>query len=197
MCPHTGWGVGQTDRGKDTQTQRQKREFSGVSLHGDTKPIGWVFHPKSSFNINISCISRTVLYHYCPWEAPTIVTYVLYLVQTVKKKKDDNKQWREKAKVRKVRCKIIFIETMYRKSRKRMNFKFCDAPLLKKLHIKHINVLVMSSYTECPTTLTNCLITFRMKNMPRANSTISMPPTAATPIPWMLLKKEKWPTRWM
>ena len=37
MCPHTGWGVGKRDRGKDTQTQRQKRKFSGVLLHGDTK----------------------------------------------------------------------------------------------------------------------------------------------------------------
>ena len=40
MCPHTGWGVEKTDRGKDTKTQRQKRKFSGVALHGDTKPIG-------------------------------------------------------------------------------------------------------------------------------------------------------------
>ena len=45
-----------------------------------------------------------------------------------KKKKDNNKQRREKFKLRKVRCKIIFIETMSRKSRKGINFKFCDAP---------------------------------------------------------------------
>ena len=38
--PQTGWGVGKRDRGKDTQTQRQKRKLSGVSFHGDTKPIG-------------------------------------------------------------------------------------------------------------------------------------------------------------
>ena len=37
MRPHTGWGFGKRDRGKDTQTQRQKRKFSGVLLHGDTK----------------------------------------------------------------------------------------------------------------------------------------------------------------
>ena len=81
MHPHTGWGVGKTDRGKDTQTQRWKRKFSGVLLHGDTKPIGRVFHTKSLFNINISCIIRNVLYHYCPWEAPTIGTGALYLVK--------------------------------------------------------------------------------------------------------------------
>ena len=80
---------------------------------------------------------------------------------------------------------------MYRKSRKRMTFKFCDAPLppIKKLQsIKHVNVLVMGSSTECPTTLTNCLITFRMNSMPRAKSTLSMPPTSATPIPSICLK---------
>ena len=55
MRPHTGWGFGKRDRGKDTQTQRQKRKFSGVSLHGDTKPIGWVLHRKSSFNLNGLC----------------------------------------------------------------------------------------------------------------------------------------------
>ena len=51
----------------------------------------------------------------------------------------------------------------------------------------------MGSSTQCPTTLTNCLITFRMKNMPRANCTISMTPRTATPMPSMLLKKEKQP----
>jgi len=78
-----------------------------------------------------------------------------------------------------------------------MTFKFCEArPRLKKYtSIKHVSVLVMGSSTECPTTLTNCLITFRKKNMPRANCTISMPPTAATPIPSMLPKKEIKPTR--
>ena len=100
---------------------------------------------------------------------------------------------------------------MHRKSRKRMTFKFCDAPLppIKKLQsIKHVNVLVMGSSTEYPTTITNCLITFRMKNMPRANWSISMQPIAmhwlqmqcnqcntATPIPSILLKKEKKPNR--
>ena len=51
-----------------------------------------------------------------PWEAPNIGTYVLYLVQIVKKeKKDNNKTRREKVKFRKVIFKIIFIETIYRK----------------------------------------------------------------------------------
>ena len=62
-------------------------------------------------------------------------------------------------------------------------------------NVKHVNVPVMGSSTECPTTLTNCLITFRMNNMPRENSTISMPPRAATPIPSILPKKEKKPNR--
>ena len=43
MHPHTGWGLGKRDRGKDTETQRK---FSGVSLHEDTKLIGSVFHLK-------------------------------------------------------------------------------------------------------------------------------------------------------
>ena len=53
---------------------------------------------------------------------------------------------------------------MYRKSMKRMTFKFCDPPHKKKKYkaVKHVNVLVMGSSTECPTALTNCLITFRM-----------------------------------
>jgi len=51
-----------------------------------------------------------------PWEAPNIGTYVLYLVQIAKKKKKKKKkQRREKVKFRKVICKIIFIETIYRK----------------------------------------------------------------------------------
>ena len=49
-----------------------------------------------------------------PWEAPNIGTYVLYLIQIVKKK-DNNKTRREKVKFRKVKFKIIFIETIYRK----------------------------------------------------------------------------------
>ena len=74
-----------------------------------------------------------------------------------------------------------------------MTFKFCNAPRYKNYTIvKHANVPVMGSSTECPTTITNCLITFRMKNMPRANSTISMP-RAAIPIPSLLLKKENKP----
>ena len=52
-----------------------------------------------------------------PWEAPNIGTYVLYLVQIAKKKEKKIiiKQRREKVKFRKVICKIIFIETIYRK----------------------------------------------------------------------------------
>ena len=79
-----------------------------------------------------------------------------------------------------------------------MTFKFCDAhPPHQKNYtsITHVNVLVMGSSTECPTTLTNCLITFRMKNMPRANCTISMPPRAVIQIPSILPKKEKKPNR--
>ena len=53
-----------------------------------------------------------------PWEAPNIGTYVLYLVQIVKIMIITKKQRREKVKLRKVMCKIIFIETMYRKVRK-------------------------------------------------------------------------------
>ena len=49
-----------------------------------------------------------------PWEAPNIGTYVLYLVQIVKIM-IIIKQRREKVKFRKVICKIIFIETIYRK----------------------------------------------------------------------------------
>ena len=49
------------------------------------------------------------------WEAPSIVTKVLYLVQILKneKKKIMIKYRREKVELRKVICKIIFIETMY------------------------------------------------------------------------------------
>ena len=51
-----------------------------------------------------------------PWEAPNIGTYVLYLGQVLKNKKNNNNiTEKEKVKLRKVRCKIIFIETMYRK----------------------------------------------------------------------------------
>ena len=84
---------------------------------------------------------------------------------------------------------------MYRKSMKRMTFKFCDPPHKKKKYkaVKHVNVLVMGSSTECPTALTNCLITFRMKNMPRTNRTLSMPRKAAIPIPSILPNKEKKP----
>ena len=49
------------------------------------------------------------------WEAPSIGTKVLYLVQIVKIMIIIKKQRREKVKLRKVICKIIFIETMYRK----------------------------------------------------------------------------------
>ena len=65
-----------------------------------------------------------------------------------------------------------------------MTFKFCDAPLLNNyISLKHINVLVAGSSTECPTILTNCLIIFRMKSIPRVNWSISMPPTSTVPIP--------------
>ena len=78
---------------------------------------------------------------------------------------------------------------MYRKSRKIMTCKFWDAPPIKKLYMyQHVNVVVLGSSTECPTTLTNCLITFRMNSMPRAKSTLSMSPTSATPIPSISLK---------
>ena len=53
----------------------------------------------------------------------------------------------------------------------------------------------MGSSTEYPKTITNRLITFRMKNMPRENSTISMPPKAPIPSPSILPKKEKKPNR--
>ena len=81
-----------------------------------------------------------------------------------------------------------------------MTFKFCDAfphhPQLKNYTpIKHVNVLVMGSSTECPTTLTSCLITCRMKCIPRVNLSILMPPMTVTPMPSMLLKKEKKPNR--
>ena len=77
-----------------------------------------------------------------------------------------------------------------------MTFKFCDAFSLKNYKsVKHVNVLVMVSSTECPTTLTSCLITFRMKIIPRVIWSLSMPLITATPIPSMLLKKEKKPYR--
>ena len=72
-----------------------------------------------------------------------------------------------------------------------MTFKYCDVPPVKKLYnYQLVNILVIGSSTECRTTVTNCLITFRMNSMPRADSTISIPPTAATPLPSMLLKKK-------
>ena len=43
------------------------------------------------------------------------------------------KQKRGNVKFRNVLCKIICIETMYRKSTKGMTSKFCDAPPLKKI----------------------------------------------------------------
>ena len=46
MLTQNGFGE---ERGKDTETQRK---FSDVLLHEDTKPIGSVFHPKSSVNVN-------------------------------------------------------------------------------------------------------------------------------------------------
>ena len=51
------------------------------------------------------------------WEAPSIGTKVLYLVQILKSKKKKKiiKYRREKVELRKVICKIIFIETIYRK----------------------------------------------------------------------------------
>ena len=77
-----------------------------------------------------------------------------------------------------------------------MTFKFCDAPLLKNyISIKHVNVLVMGSSTECSTILTNCLIIFRMKSIPRVNWSVSMPPTSTIRIPSMPLKKAKKPNR--
>ena len=77
-----------------------------------------------------------------------------------------------------------------------MTFKFCDAPVLKYyMSIKHVNVLVMGSSTECPTILTNCLIIFRMKSILRVNWSISMPTMTAIPIPSKLLKKAKKPNR--
>ena len=76
-----------------------------------------------------------------------------------------------------------------------MTFKFCDAPLLKNyISIKHVNVLVMGSSTECPTILTNCLIIFRMKSIPRVCQSISMPPMTATPIQSCSRRKRKSPT---
>ena len=41
--------MGKRERIKNTETQR---DFSGVSLHEDTKHIASVFHPKSYFNLN-------------------------------------------------------------------------------------------------------------------------------------------------
>ena len=106
------------------------------------------------------------------------------------------KQRREKFELRKVRCKIIFIDTIYRKSRKSMTFKFHEPPSRLKNYtsIKHVNVLVIRSSTECPTSLTNCLITFRMKSIPRVCQSISMPPMTATPIQSCSRRKRKIPT---
>ena len=52
VTPPKRWGVGKRDRGKDKETQS---EFSGVSLHEDSKPVGSVFHLKSSFDLNGLC----------------------------------------------------------------------------------------------------------------------------------------------
>ena len=58
------------------------------------------------------------------WEAPSIGTKVLYLVQILKKQKQKQtkkqiiKKRREKVELRKVTCKIISIETMYSKAGK-------------------------------------------------------------------------------
>ena len=80
---------------------------------------------------------------------------------------------------------------MYRKDRKGMTFKYCDVPPVKKLYnYQLVNILVIGSSTECRTTVTNCLITFRMNSMPRANCTTSMPLTTATSIPSIPLKIE-------
>ena len=80
---------------------------------------------------------------------------------------------------------------MYRKDRKGMTFKYCDTPpqVKKKLYLyQHVSILVMGLSTECQTTITNCLITFRMNSMPRTNYTISMPLTTAISIPSIPLK---------
>ena len=66
------------------------------------------------------------------WEAPSFGSKVLYLVQILKsktktKQKQIKKKRMEMVELRKVRCKIIFTETMYGKNRKRMTFKFCGA----------------------------------------------------------------------
>ena len=65
----------------------------------------------------ISCIGRNVLYHYRPVGSTKYWYTCTILVQIVKKKKKKiiKKQRKEKVKLRKVICKIIFIETMYRK----------------------------------------------------------------------------------
>ena len=63
------------------------------------------------------------------WEASSIGTKVLYLVQILKNfYKDSVIIEKEKFELRKVKCKIIFIERIYRKSKKIMTFKFCDGP---------------------------------------------------------------------
>ncbi|XP_027380733.1 uncharacterized protein LOC113881820 isoform X1 [Bos indicus x Bos taurus] len=51
------------------------------------------------------------------------------------------------------------------------------------------------SNSQLPWTPVDLQLCPRMKNMPRANSTISMPPRAATPIPSILPKKEIKPSR--
>ena len=94
----------------------------------------------------ISCIGRNVLYHYRHLGS-TKYWYksAIFGSNNKKKKKKDNKigegNRREKVELRKVRCKIIFIETMYRKSMKRMTFKFCDPPHKKK-NTRLLNMLM-------------------------------------------------------
>ena len=91
--------------------------------------------PESSY---ISCIGRNVLYHYRHlgstkyWYKSAIFgSNTKNKTKQKQKKKQIKKKRREKVELRKVTCKIISIETMYRKknrkSRKKMTFKFCDA----------------------------------------------------------------------
>ena len=67
--------------------------------------------PESSY---ISCIGRNALY-YCHLGSTKYWYKRLYFVQILKSKKKKKiiKYRREKVELRKVICKIIFIETMY------------------------------------------------------------------------------------
>ena len=71
--------------------------------------------PESSY---ISCIGRNVLYHYHHLGGTNDWYLCTIFGSNTKKKKIMIKQRRGKVKLRKVLCKIICIETMYRKSRK-------------------------------------------------------------------------------